>query len=402
MASRFLVSLLATTTIIALTGEAKAFEVKHAADGNLVSWRRANVSWTIDSSVRKVQGGEDAVAAAALAWSQRSGAPALAVEQVDAKLEPGLDGTNAVFFVEGGFAPAGNALAVTVLSFDDRTGEVLDADIVLNGKYHLGSVANGTTHPAAVTEPGGETYDIGRVIAHEMGHALALSDEYANKSALMNPYVPRGVALATSPGDDDLAGLTTLYGSAESADLAQAAQAEHLAGAGSAATAGSAGSATGCAVATAPRPLRAPATIYVAAGLALAALAMARGARAPRARRGAAGCTVLAATALFVLPAVTTEPAPHRREIAATVDAKAIVTNVSTISLHGVFRSEVELSTTSCASNDCPPVSRFVTWGGTIGHVRQVIGGVHVPVMGDSVGLVLEHRVVRRLAPLSE
>lgn len=401
MASRLIVSSLLATTILALAGAADAFELKHVADGSLVSWRRPSVTWTIDSSVRKVPGGEDAVAAAAVAWSQRSGAPALAVAPVDAKLEPGLDGTNAVFFVEGGFAPAGNALAVTVLSFDDRTGEVLDADIVLNGKYDLGSVAKGTTHPVATADPGGETYDVGRILAHEMGHALALSDEPADKAALMYPYVARAVALATSPGDDDLAGLSTLYGSAGSAgsvgraDVAPGAQAEHVAGGDTAGTAG-------CTVATAPRPLRGSAPLYLAAGLAVGALAMARGARAARAaraRRGAAGCTMLAATALLVLPVT---PAPHRRELSASADAKATVTRVSTISLHGVFRSEVELSTTSCSADDCPAVSRFVTWGGTIGHVRQVVGGAHVPATGDSVALVLEHRVVRSLAPVAE
>jgi hypothetical protein len=265
---------------------------------------------------------------------------------------------------------------------------VLDADIVLNGKYRLGSVAKGTTHSSAISDPDGEAYDIARVVAHEMGHALALSDEYADTSALMNPYVPRGVALPSSPTGDDLAGLSTLYGGAGSADATQAAG-------------GSSAGPAGCAVTTAPRPQRPPAALCAAAGLALAALGMVRGARAFRGRRRAAGCSLLAATALFVVP-VTTAPAPYRREISASVDAMASVVSVRTISLHGVFRSEVELATTSCASDDCPAVSRFVTWGGTIGHVRQVIGGAHVPAMGDSVGLVLEHGVVRGLAPVSE
>jgi hypothetical protein len=73
---------------------------------------------------------------------------------------------------------------------------------VVDGKYQLGLVAKGKTHPTAITEEGGKTYDIGRVLAHEMGHALALSDEPANDSALMYPYVSRAVSLSTSPADD--------------------------------------------------------------------------------------------------------------------------------------------------------------------------------------------------------
>ena len=49
-----------------------------------------------------------------------------------------------------------------------------------------------------------------------------------------------------------------------------------------------------------------------------------------------------------------------------------------------------------------PSVSRFATWGETIDHVRQVIGGMYVPAAGESVKLVLEHRVVRTMAPLEE
>ena len=290
MASRFVFSaLLATTTIATLTSEASAFEVKHSASGQLVSWHRTSVAWTVDRSVRKVPGGEEAVAAAAAAWTQRSGAPALAVAAVDAKLSPGLDGTNAVFFVEGGFAPAGNALAVTVLSFDETTGDVLDADIVLNGKYQLGLVQKGTTHPTAITDPGGEIYDIDRVLAHEMGHALALSDEPADTSALMYPCVSRAVALATS-----------------------------------------------------------------------------------------------------------------RRELAASFEAKATVTSVSTTSVNGLFRSEVEVATTWCTATDCPPAARFVTWGGTIDHVRQEIGGVQVPAAGDAVLLVLDQQVIRSMTRMEK
>ncbi|MDB5219521.1 MAG: hypothetical protein JWO86_7448 [Myxococcaceae bacterium] len=391
MASRsiFLSALLATTTLVALISaprEAQAFEVKHTAGGQLVHWHRASVSWTVDSSVRRVPGGEDAVSAAADAWTQLAGAPSLAVAGVGAKLSPGLDGTNAVFFVEGGFAPAGNALAVTILSFDDRTGEVLDADIVLNGKYQLGLVAKGTTHPTAITDPGGETYDIGRVLAHEMGHALALSDEPADVSALMYPYVSRAVSLATAPSDDDVAGLNALYTSVDPARVS--------------ATTSPVSSAAGCAVVAAPRSPRAPATLYVAAGLAIAALALARGARAARVRRGPAACTAFAAAALFVLPSVGAPAASPRSDFAASFEAKATVTKVSTTSVAGLFRSEVEVATTSCSAKGCPPTARFVTWGGTIDHVRQEIGGIQVPAAGEAVTLVLDPVMIHSMTRL--
>src|SRR5690349_16429067 len=131
---------LALAAALTLARSANAFEIKHADDGELVRWRRSGVTWSVDRSVREVKGGDDAVATAVAAWTGRAGAPKLEIERKDAKLEPGLDGKNAVFYAKDGFEPAGDVLAVTVLSFDERTGEVLDADIILNGKYELGVV----------------------------------------------------------------------------------------------------------------------------------------------------------------------------------------------------------------------------------------------------------------------
>src|SRR4051812_19707819 len=157
---------------LAVTTSAHAFEVKHAEGGELVRWKRAKVVWSVDSTMSEIPGGVAAVSAAVKAWTERAGAPRLAVTIADAALEPGFDGTNAILYAKDGFAPAGNALAITVLSFDDTTGEVLDADIILNGRYAIGS-------------GGDETYDVRRIVAHEMGHGLGLSDEPTQKDALM-------------------------------------------------------------------------------------------------------------------------------------------------------------------------------------------------------------------------
>lgn len=382
MSARVQAALLATY-IVTLTSEANAFEVKHSAAGLLVSWRSASVAWTIDSSVGKVTGGEDAVVAAAAAWSQRGGAPALAVTQRGAHVAPGLDGVNAVVFAEGGFEPAGKALAVTVLSFDDRSGEVLDADIVLNGKYELGTVGTGTTHPKTESGSDGKTYDIGRVVAHEMGHGLALSDELAKPAALMYPYVPRQVVMATSPSDDDVAGLSMLY-----ADVADGV----LDPSGQPAT-GAPPSSSSCSAAP-HRSSSSPATGWMTAGVVLLGLGavVGRSARGRRVRRGAAGCTMLAAAALVVLPPATAgaqRVAPPSALLGAR-EVRAVVARVTTTSDHGLFRSELELAPTGCGGAACPPAYRLRAWGGTIDHVRQVIGGVEVPDEGELVALVLE------------
>jgi len=270
--------------LLGLTHRAEAYELKHTAGGTAVSWRAADVEWTVDASVRKVPGAEDAVIAAAAAWSGRGGGPSLAVTEVGADLKPGLDGKNGVFFVESGFPPVGDALAVTVLSFDADTGQVLDADILLNGSYRLGVVtapdedagsgAELTVAPAATSVPvaADAPYDIRRVLAHEMGHALALSDELHDSSALMYPYVPRGVVLSLSPSSDDVTGLSTLYEPGTGG------------GAGGSATSAAkdgnaARSATGCSVSAGPSAPRGSRGTSLAAILAVAVAAVVRGRR---------------------------------------------------------------------------------------------------------------------------
>lgn len=374
--SRRLTFAAALAIALATVSEARAFEVKHTGGGELVRWRRGRVEWTVDRSVREVPGASGAVAAAVLAWTERGGAPTLVSGPPDASIEPGLDGKNTISYARDGFAPAGDALAVTIVSFDDRTGEVLDADIVMNGKYEFESFAPDAEVLPQRFATGVATYDVGRVVAHEMGHALGLSDERNRSEALMYPFVPRSRALGALPVTDDLAGLATLYGSSEAAGSSE----------------GGEGAGCGGAIVARSGPRGVSGATYLAAGLALTALVVARGRGHRRRRRAAAGCTAMAAAALVLVPPSASPGASPGSGAtkAPAFDTKAVVTSVHTVSLDGVFRSELELTTIRCAARSCPPVSRAVVWGGTLNGIRQVIGGDLAPMRGDQVSVVLE------------
>ena len=383
MTSKAALAAMLLTTVSALR-EAEAFEVKHAPGGQLVRWTKSSVAFTIDRTVRRVAGGEDAVTAATRAWTQQAGGPSLEVGKTNAKLEPGLDGTSAVFFAPDGFEPAGKALAVTILSFDAATGVVLEVDIVLNGHYKLGRVDPSAKHPSSEAEGDASVYDVDRVVAHEMGHALALSDELANEDALMYPFVARARSLRATPDADDVAGLETLYGVAGGPEPAS--------GPGGATSA----KASGCGgIVARSGPSSAPRTALVAIGLVLAALVIARSKR--RGRTSTAGAAVLAAGALVVLPPGTSGGVSARGEEAREprFDAHARVESVRTASVNGIFRSEVELRTLACDSNDCPASWRTEVWGGTLEGVRQVVGGVDVPRAGERVGVIFDRGAAR-------
>ena len=383
MSSKAALAAMLLTTVSALR-EAEAFEVKHAPGGQLVRWTKSTVAFTIDRTVRRVPGGEDAVAAATRVWTKQAGAPALSVGKTNAKLSPGLDGTSGVFFAADGFEPAGKALAITILSFDAATGVVLEADIVLNGRYKLGRVDPSRERPSSDADADALPYDVERVVAHEMGHALALSDELTNADALMYPFVERARVLRATPGADDVAGLEMLY---------SAAGVPEPTGSPGAAT----GQASGCGgVVARSGPRSAPWTALLAVGLVVAALVIARGRR--RGRAGTAGAAVLAAGALVVLPPGTSARMPEAREPA--FDAPARVESVRTTSVNGVFRSEVELRTLSCEADDCPASGRTEVWGGTLAGVRQVVGGVDAPRAGERVGVVFDRGAGRAITTL--
>lgn len=360
--ARFGVLALATSGALVLsTRAASAYETKRSASGSPVKWTDARVPFSVRPEVADVPGAEKAIANALKAWSGRGGAPELALGRKAAAGDvPGGDGSNTIFFAKDGYEPAGSALAITILSFDDRTGQILDADIVLNGKFKLGKV-NGTAEP--------DEYDVNRVVAHEMGHALGLSDEPSHEDALMFPYVAPASVLPTAPASDDIAGLATLYDGAEPA-------VDRSVGCGA--------SVTGRARA----PM--PAGLLVAAGFGAAAVVLARRG-GPRSRRAAFGATAFAAIALVAPPRVLSSSASqhlhvHDRAVA-PADATAVVQTARTTNEAGLFRTELELATTSCASSRCAPLLHARVWGGTIGDVRQEIAGVAAPRPGEHVSV---------------
>src|SRR5690606_21498076 len=105
---------------------------------------------------RNVTRATEATISALSSWSGSVGAPELEVAPHDetSPTKAGFDQKNGVFFVRGGYAPAGRALAITVLTYDNRSGRILDADVIFNGAYSFEVLdANVPTFAGAPTRP---------------------------------------------------------------------------------------------------------------------------------------------------------------------------------------------------------------------------------------------------------
>jgi hypothetical protein len=354
---------------------AGAFELKHTSNGAPLRWSRDQVSYVIDPTVEQnVPGGSQAVSSAVNGWSGSAGGPMLSSSVGPGGAQAGLDGQNSIIFAPNGFAAAGGALAVTVTSYDNTTGEIVDADIVING-VHSFAVLSPSAQPGAGVAPvstdgssgddgalGGTPFDLVHVVSHEVGHSLGLADERADNSALMYAYSTPGDPSPRAPSSDDVDGVDAIYGATASASL-------------------TAGQRAGCGQASIAGSRSRPADAWAALGL----VGVAGVWLASRRRMKAVRVALPAGVALVALVAGAgnAHSAPSAVHLG---DASVRVVSASTSNVEGLFVTTLELESTACRTTTCPPHARAQAWGGTVGGITQQIGGgVAVPAVGDVV-----------------
>ncbi len=379
--------------------------MKKTSRGELVHWEERTVKYTIDPSVdRAVVQGTDATLAAMESWSGTVGAPDLEVAPVDATspTSPGFDQKNGVFYMSGGYAPAGRALAITVLTYDNTTGKILDADVIFNGVYSFQVLdapgAPGFTkesptaaHPSNTDGIGHDTetsidrsrdsvYDLHHVIAHELGHSLGMNDETGRKDALMYRYSVPNDASIRQPAADDIAGLAELYSTKLEA---------HGNGCGSATVA----------------PKKPSSSATHAAMVATFGLLLFLVLRAKSDRRARVGFVLAAAAATITLvPTLSGKSGAgvaRASESVAIGHARAKVLATSTAIENGLFKTSYKLETTTCRAATCPKAGHGITWGGTVGNITQEVGGYYAPSDGDEVDVSFG-KLPNALAPMAK
>lgn len=96
---------------------------------------------------------------------------------------------------------AGNPLALTTVTFNADTGEILDADIEVN------TADKGVTAQEPLPPTG---YDLQSIITHEAGHFLGLAHSKVT-NATMEPRYDRGQTGLRTLENDDERGICTIY-----------------------------------------------------------------------------------------------------------------------------------------------------------------------------------------------
>jgi hypothetical protein len=99
-------------------------------------------------------------------------------------------------------------VAYAVIWYVSSTGEIVDADIVLNSYYKWG-IADGNEATTDFTNK----FDVRNIVAHESGHWSGLDDIYDSKYSAMTMYgyTTYGEEIKRSLEPGDIAGIQTVY-----------------------------------------------------------------------------------------------------------------------------------------------------------------------------------------------
>jgi hypothetical protein len=375
-------SWLAATAValVAWSGSAAALTPRYSDSGKVVHWRAEHLTFVLDESLESAgEGAREAAARAASTWSALGrGVPAFSTVQGSDRrpgFQEGGANENVVVFAPSGYSAAGSALGITVLTYFGDTGQIIDADVVLNGGARKFAVLD-PADPDSDSDMGSDQseaskgkhrYDVQNVLTHELGHALGLPEEQAEKRATMYAYSSAGETHKRKLHATDVSAVVQVYEEAAKQGSAPAA-------------------ATGCGAELArgwadgtSRQMAAFVLLVCAAAL----LRLARG-RRPVRQALAVSTTLAALAALLVPPAVAADRASVLAPAAAgKPDADITIVGADARWVDGIVVTRLSARIDRCHAARCPsavPTSEVL--GGRIGPYVQIVGTEEVPDVG--------------------
>jgi hypothetical protein len=111
--------------------------------------------------------------------------------------------TNGIYLVRD-WQGEPDQLAITVVTYNRSTGEIFDADILVNANASYQLLDEGAA--ADVSH-----YDLGAILTHEAGHSLGLDESDTHPEATMWPLVSPGETHQRTLSEDDEQGVITNY-----------------------------------------------------------------------------------------------------------------------------------------------------------------------------------------------
>jgi len=201
-----MVMVIVTLAFCAAAFDAEAFEMRTTALGDPVRWNTVEIEITLDPNLDRLgpfEEVEDAIIQAFDAWGDSAELPLIfdfsrgecgGPEYVD-----GGENANCISADNVPRGGDGHAGATTWLTFKDRSGDIVDGDIVFNteaGEWSLDG-RDGTLH-------------IGAAALHEVGHLLGMKHSEI-EDARMAPILELSGEDGSSLHTDDVLGAVEIY-----------------------------------------------------------------------------------------------------------------------------------------------------------------------------------------------
>ncbi len=231
--------------------------MKRTDRGATVKWRLASTKVLLDDSLDALgPNARSAVKNAFATWARADASlPALEfAETHHAKLETKPDGKNTVLFAPITVKGHEHDLAITLTYSDEDTGNIVEADVVINTEYAFRTLSAdddgyddhspqrddghherdkdgkqltvsaaraSCTAQAQRASCDGNAYDIQNVVTHEVGHFFGLGEDMQDSSATMYYCTSRCETHKRVLTDSDTSVMASLYPSDEAEELEQ-------------------------------------------------------------------------------------------------------------------------------------------------------------------------------------
>lgn len=350
---------------LTLSSPALAWDLRTDSEGDVVRWTKP-VKLVLEVGAGdslKERDAAEAIAAAVAHLDQST--PYLDVSLTVGEAKPlgysmSGDNQNSILVLED-WPYAEGTLAVTLVTLNARTNELLDADIAFNAEDHDFKVMS----EGALRNDEHHFDDVQNTVTHELGHVLGLMHSKTAEDLVMYPSAPPGELTKRQLKQDDVDGLLSLYGTAPAGAVTPGTSLSPEPAVGCSSTSGSASP--------------------VSAVLVLAALALLR------ARRPARLAVVAALVALpTVALAQDARPRVQVRQDLARAEQVTVVEITARRSMRhpsqpGLIVTELTVQPVECLKGPCAPPRTLVVAGGRVGELEQVAIHEPVPAVGDQM-----------------
>jgi hypothetical protein len=202
-------------------------------------WQKKSLKIYIDDSVAKL-GASEAVMQAFGRWVESdSRLPDISFDSGKTSAKPMMDGKSTVSYARITTPGHERDLAITMTYSDDSSGEIIEADIVLNSLYPLGTLkanqnnwhrrgergtADGSSKSSMADEADDcqNRYDVQNVATHEVGHFFGLGEDPTELGSTMFQNIDQCETHKRALASTDVTALSSLYAESEDSEEAAA------------------------------------------------------------------------------------------------------------------------------------------------------------------------------------